>query len=321
MILVTGGCGYIGAHTVSKLIEQNEKVVIIDNLTTGFEELLVPNAELIKGDISDSELLNNIFSQYEIKGVIHFAASSLVGESNKKVSEYFENNVVKTKRLLDCMIENNVKNIVFSSTAAVYGLPKSNEIDESHDTNPINTYGDTKLSIEKMIKRYSDAYGLNYIIFRYFNACGCDYEKHLGELHKPETHIIPLILDSIKQNKKFKVFGDDYSTEDGSCIRDYIDVRDLAVAHFKGMQLLLNNKNFNKILNLGNNRGVSNFEIIKICEEVTGKKLDYKIDARREGDPPILIANANLAKNVLQWTPKFTLKNSIENAWKYKGGL
>lgn len=327
--LVTGGAGYIGSHTVVALLEAGHEVVIYDNLSTGHE--WVPehikeafeksghrklDCQLVIGDISDVDKVVCLFEQHKAQGqafdgVIHFAASSLVGESNDNPAKYYENNVIGTKRLLDAMMKCNVKNIVFSSTCATYGIPEIVPITEKEKQEPINTYGKTKLMIEHLMRDYARAYGLNVVALRYFNAAGAAPEYGLGEVHIPETHVIPLILEAAHgERANFSVFGDDYPTPDGSCIRDYIHVKDLASAHMLAMDKLqaLSKPNSQAegeffAYNLGTGQGVSVFELLDIVEKVTEKKIPVKKAERREGDPAELVADSTLAMNDLGWKP------------------
>ncbi|MDE6357728.1 MAG: UDP-glucose 4-epimerase GalE [Eubacteriales bacterium] len=318
-VLVLGGAGYIGSHTVYELINEGFEVVIIDNLETGYKQAVHKQAKFYEGDLRDKEFLNNVFKQEKgIDGVIHFAANSLVGESMTEPLKYYDNNLIGTKILLDVMLENNVKNIVFSSSAATYGEPKNIPILEDDPTEPTNTYGETKLAMEKMFKWVSNAHNLKYVSLRYFNACGAYYDGSIGEAHNPETHLIPIILQVANGTREqINVFGDDYDTKDGTCIRDYIHVTDLAQAHILAMKYLINGGE-NNIFNLGNGVGFTVKEVIKAAENVTGMNIKSVISGRRAGDPQTLVASSEKAKNVLGWKPEFTnIEDIIASAWKW----
>jgi len=315
-ILVCGGAGYIGSHTVHELINQNKDVVIVDNLQTGHMKAVNKNAKFYKGDIRDSEFLDKVFSENNIEAVIHFAANSLVGESMVKPLLYFNNNVYGMQILLESMVKHNIKNIVFSSTAAVYGEPKKIPILEDDETNPTNTYGETKLTMEKMMKWVSRAYGITFVSLRYFNAAGAIQDGSIGEDHSPETHLIPLILQvPLKKRDAITVFGEDYETPDGTCIRDYIHVLDLADAHIKAVEYLQKGNESN-IFNLGNGVGFSVKEMIDSAKEATNEEIKVVIGDRRAGDPAKLIASNEKAKKILGWQPKYTdVKDVISTAW------
>ena len=317
-ILVTGGAGYIGSHTVYKLIEEGRDVVIIDSLQTGYIEAVHPKARFYEGDIRDKEFLNDVFSKEKIDAVIHFAANSLVGESMKNPLKYYDNNLYGTKVLLEAMIENNIKNIVFSSTAATYGEPEKYPIEETDKTEPTNTYGETKLSMEKMFKWTEVAHNLKYVSLRYFNACGAHESGEIGEAHNPETHLIPLILQVPNGKREcISIFGDDYPTKDGTCIRDYIHVTDLAQAHILAVDYLLAGNKSN-IFNLGNGVGFTVKEVIDVARKVTGHSIPAVLAPRREGDPAVLIASSKNAKEILGWKPEHdSLEEIISSAWKW----
>ena len=317
-ILVCGGAGYIGSHTVYKLIEQGKDVVIVDNLQSGHMDAVHPKAKFYKGDIRDSEILDKIFTENNIECVVHFAANSLVGESMVKPLLYFNNNVYGMQILLESMVKHNIKNIVFSSTAAVYGEPKRIPILEDDDTYPTNTYGETKLTMEKMMKWCNKAYGINYVALRYFNAAGSLGDGTIGEDHNPETHLIPLILQvPLKKREAITIFGTDYNTPDGTCLRDYIHVLDLADAHIKAVEYLKDGNESN-VFNLGNGVGFSVKEMIKAAEEVTNQDINVILGDRRAGDPAQLIASSEKARTVLGWTPKYTdVKQIINDAWAF----
>ena len=315
-ILVCGGAGYIGSHTVHKLISQNKDVVIVDNLQSGHRKAVHEKAKFYKGDIRDSEFLDKVFTENNIESVIHFAANSLVGESVEKPLLYFNNNVHGMQVLLESMVKHNVKNIVFSSTAAVYGEPKRIPILEDDETNPTNPYGESKLIMEKMMKWVNKAYGINYVSLRYFNVAGALEDGSIGEDHHPETHLIPLILQvPLKKREFITIFGDDYATPDGTCIRDYIHVLDLADAHIKAVEYL-ESGNESNIFNLGNGVGFSVKEMITAAEEVTKQDIKVVQGKRRAGDPAQLVASSAKAKEKLKWSPKYTnVKDIIAAAW------
>ena len=315
-ILVCGGAGYIGSHTVHELINQNKDVIIIDNLQTGHMKAVNKNAKFYKGDIRDSEFLDKVFSENNIEAVIHFAANSLVGESMEKPLLYFNNNVYGMQILLESMVKHNIKNIVFSSSAAVYGEPKKIPILEDDETNPTNTYGETKLTMEKMMKWVSKAYGITYVALRYFNAAGAIEDGSIGEDHSPETHLIPLILQvPLKKRDAITIYGEDYETPDGTCIRDYLHVLDLADAHIKAVEYLQKGNESN-IFNLGNGVGFSVKEMIDCARDATNEEIKVVIGERRAGDPAKLIASNEKAKKILGWEPKYTdVKDVISTAW------
>lgn len=317
-ILVLGGAGYIGSHTVYELIDNGEDVVIIDNLLTGHEEAVHPKARFYKGDIRDKEFLDSVFIKEKIDAVIHFAASSLVGESMEKPLKYYDNNLCGTKILLDSMVEHGIDKIVFSSTAAVYGEPERIPILETDKTEPTNTYGKTKLSMEKMFKWIGKAHGLRYVSLRYFNACGAHVSGKIGEDHNPESHLIPLILQVPNGKREFiSIFGEDYQTKDGTCIRDYIHVTDLAQAHILAVKYLQNDGE-SDIFNLGNGIGFSVKEVIETARKVTQNAIPAKVTPRRAGDPAKLIASSDKAKKVLGWKPQHAeLDEIISTAWNW----
>ena len=316
-ILIIGGAGYIGSHTVKYFIEQNEVVIIVDNLLTGHKEAVLSD-KFYNCDIRDKEALDKVFKENNIEAVIHFAANSLVGESMVKPYEYYHNNVYGMMCLLDVMKENNVDKIVFSSTAATYGEPKNIPILESDDTNPTNTYGETKLAMEKMMKWFDNAYGTKYVSLRYFNAAGAYFDGSIGEAHTTETHLIPLILQvPLGKREHISIFGNDYDTNDGTCIRDYIHVMDLASAHYKALEYLRKGNESN-IFNLGNGNGYSVKEVIDVARSVTSHEIPAKLEERRSGDPAVLIASSDKARKVLGWKPQYdSLERIIEDAWRW----
>mgnify|MGYP000864916956 FL=1 len=317
-ILVCGGAGYIGSHAVHALIEKGEQVVIVDNLQTGHRGALNPAAKFYEGDIRDAAVLDKIFTENKIEAVIHFAANSLVGESMEKPLLYFNNNVYGMQVLLEAMVRHGVDKIVFSSTAATYGEPKRVPIHEDDETCPTNTYGETKLTMEKMMKWVSRANGVRYVSLRYFNAAGALPDGSIGEDHKTETHLIPLILQvPTGRRDHITVFGDDYPTPDGTCLRDYIHVVDLADAHVLALEYLRKG-GASDIFNLGNGQGFSVKEMIAAAEKATGRPIKVEIGARRAGDPAQLIASSEKARTVLGWKPQFTdVEQVIGTAWKW----
>ncbi|EHI97896.1 UDP-glucose 4-epimerase [Clostridium sp. DL-VIII] len=315
-ILVCGGAGYIGSHTVHELIKQNKDVIVVDNLQSGHIKAVNSKAKFYKGDIRDSEFLDKVFSENNIEAIIHFAANSLVGESMEKPLLYFNNNVYGMQILLESMVKHDIKHIVFSSTAAVYGEPKKIPILEDDETHPTNTYGETKLTMEKMMKWVNKAHGITFVSLRYFNAAGAIEDGSIGEDHSPESHLIPLILQvPLKKREAITVFGEDYDTPDGTCIRDYIHVLDLADAHIKAVDYLLKGNESN-IFNLGNGVGFSVKEMIDSAKEATNEEIKVIIGDRRAGDPARLIASNEKAKKILGWNPKYTdVKDVISTAW------
>ena len=317
-ILVCGGAGYIGSHAVHALVEKGEQVVIVDNLQTGHRGALNPAAKFYEGDIRDAAVLDKIFTENKIEAVIHFAANSLVGESMEKPLLYFNNNVYGMQVLLEAMVRHGVDKIVFSSTAATYGEPKRVPIHEDDETCPTNTYGETKLTMEKMMKWVSRANGVRYVSLRYFNAAGALPDGSIGEDHKTETHLIPLILQvPTGRRDHITVFGDDYPTPDGTCLRDYIHVVDLADAHVLALEYLRKGGE-SDIFNLGNGQGFSVKEMIAAAEKATGRSIKVEIGARRAGDPAQLIASSEKARAVLGWKPQFTdVEQVIGTAWKW----
>ena len=326
MILVTGGAGYIGSHCVLALIEKGYEVVIYDNLSTGHIETVNElkkhgKVSFWQGDLLNKNYLNTIISSNNIEAVIHFAAFSQVGESVVNPEKYYINNVCGTLNLLSVMLENNIKKIVFSSTAATYGEPEYIPIDEKHPQNPINPYGQTKLMIEKIMDDYDKAYGLKSVRLRYFNVAGADSQNRIGEWHEPETHLIPNILKStFNSGKTFEMYGDDYNTKDGTCVRDYINVEDLVNAHLLALEYL-NNGGETNYFNLGTNDGNTVKEVFNICEKVAEKKIEVRQMPRREGDPASLVADNTKAKKILNWYPNKTLENSIETAYNWEQKL
>lgn len=317
-ILVCGGAGYIGSHMVAELLENGEDVVILDNFQKGHIDA-VSGGKLYVGDIRDRKILDKVFKENKIEAVIDFAADSLVGESVENPLKYFANNVGGTISLLEAMRDYGTKYIVFSSTAATYGEPENTPILEGDKTFPTNPYGESKLTVEKILKWCDNAYGIKYTALRYFNAAGAHISGKIGEDHNPETHLIPLIFQAaLKQREKIYIFGDDYKTPDGTCVRDYVHVTDLASAHLLALKRLKSGKN-SATYNLGNGKGFSVKEVVDVTRKVTGLHIDAEIAPRRPGDPAILIASSQKAMEELNWKPRFnSLETIIETAWKWQ---
>ena len=316
-ILVCGGAGYIGSHMVAELLENGEEVVVLDNLEKGHTEALL-GGKLYVGDLRDRTILDKVFTENKIDAVIDFAAYSLVGESMTEPLKYFNNNVGGTISLLEAMKDYNVKYIVFSSTAATYGEPEVVPIDEDSKTIPTNAYGESKLLVEKILRWCDSAYGIKYTTLRYFNAAGAHVSGKIGEDHSPESHLIPIILDVALGNRdKIMMYGDDYDTEDGTCVRDYIHVSDLASAHSLALKRLMKGGE-SRIYNLGNGTGFSVKEVVEIARKVTGHSIPAEVAPRRAGDPAILIASSKKAVEELGWKPKYnTVETVIETAWNW----
>lgn len=312
-----GGAGYIGSHMVSLLAERGKEVIVVDNFQKGHKDA-VKGRKIYEGDLRDRSFLNKVFSENEIEAVIDFAADSLVGESVAEPLKYFNNNVAGTINLLETMKDYDCKYIVFSSTAATYGEPDRVPIEETDKTEPTNPYGESKLMVEKVLKWSAQAYGIKYTALRYFNAAGAHPSGEIGEDHRPETHLIPLIIQTaLGQREKIMIFGDDYDTEDGTCVRDYIHVMDLCQAHLLALDRMKNGGD-SGIFNLGNGKGFSVKEVIETARRVTGREIKQEIAARRAGDPAVLIASSERAIEELGWKPEFnTLEKIIETAWKW----
>jgi len=317
MILITGGAGYIGSHTNKLISNSGFETVILDNLSTGHRDF-VKWGKLFEGDLSSIDDLNKAFSDYKIDAVIHFAASAYVGESMHNPQKYYFNNVVNTLNLLKTMRKYNCDKIIFSSSCATYGEPLYTPIDENHVQNPINPYGKSKHMIENILEDFSTAYDLKYISLRYFNAAGADLDLEIGEKHTPETHLIPLLLDAaLGRSKDFKIFGSNYNTKDGTCIRDFIHVNDLAQAHLLSLQSLLNNRK-SDIFNLGTGVGFSILDVIKAVEEITSSAILTEIQNRRGGDPAILVASSDKISKELKWEPSLSdLNLIIQSAFRW----
>ncbi len=317
MILIVGGAGYIGSHVNKVLHENGEETLVLDNLSYGHEEF-VKWGEFVKGDLSDTELLKDIFKKYSIDAVMHFAAFTYVGESVEDPQKYYVNNLKNTLNLLAVMKEFKVNKFIFSSTCAVYGEPQKLPLSEDHPLNPMSPYGNSKLMVEKILEDYSKAYDLSYVSLRYFNAAGADPASEIGEWHNPETHLIPLILDAASgRRESVSIYGTDYPTPDGTCIRDYIHVLDLAQAHYKALKYL-NEKNESQVFNLGNGNGFSVKEVIQTSQMVTGNQIKVIEDEPRPGDPPILVGSSDKAREVLGWNPQWIdLHDIISTAWDW----
>jgi UDP-glucose-4-epimerase GalE len=316
-VLVAGGAGYIGSHTVKALLQEGFEVVVFDNFSSGRKELLV-GGEVISADLEDKEAIQRVFRSREIRAVLHFASLIQVGESYLHPQKYYTHNLSTSLNLLEVMLEAGVKKFIFSSSAAVYGIPQQIPIPESHPLIPFNPYGQTKLFVERILQDYGKAYDLKFISLRYFNAAGADPDGGLGELHDPETHLIPNILLFLLEKKKaFELYGTDFPTADGTAVRDYIHVTDLASAHVLGLKRLLSGSE-SDFINLGTNQGYSVLEVIRKVEEVTGRKLAYKVRPRRWGDVPVLLASKDKAEQLLGWKPAFSrLEIIIRTAWDW----
>ena len=315
MILVTGGAGYIGSHTNKALHNAGYDTVVLDNLSKGYENFVkwgnLENYDIGSGDIRE------VFEKYDIDGVIHFAGFISVTESVEMPQKYLKNNYKNTLNLLKVMREYDVDKFIFSSTAAVYGNPEVIPITEDSKLKPINPYGHSKWLVEKALEREAAKGDFNYVALRYFNAAGCDFDGQIGEFHDPETHLIPLILDAaIGKRECIYIYGDDYDTPDGTCIRDYIHVNDLADAHIKAYEYLCK-ENKSNVFNLGNGKGFSVREVIDMCKKVTKCDFEVKVDERREGDPAVLVADSSKIQNELGWTPQYDLEQIVESAWKW----
>ncbi|MGB6301579.1 MAG: UDP-glucose 4-epimerase GalE [Rivularia sp. (in: cyanobacteria)] len=319
-ILVTGGAGYIGSHTVLALKQAGYEVLILDNLVYGHRDLVekVLQVELIEGDTGDRDLLDKLFKSRNIAAVMHFSAYAYVGESVSNPAKYYRNNVIGTITLLEAMLAASVKKFVFSSTCATYGVPEIVPIPESHPQNPINPYGATKLMVERILSDFSEAYDFKSVRFRYFNAAGADPQGNLGEDHNPETHLIPLVLQTaLGKRESISIFGTDYPTDDGTCVRDYIHVSDLADAHVLGLEYLLKGGD-STFFNLGNGNGFSVKEIIEAARHITGKDIKAVECDRRPGDPPALIGSGEKARKILGWQPQYTsIKDIMTHAWEW----
>ena len=326
MILITGGAGYIGSHLAMALLESGKEIVIFDSLELGHIEIINilkkhGNVKFIQGNLKNIDDIRGAFLVNKIDSVVHFAAYSQVAESVKNPQKYYYNNVYGTLNLLNAMVEFGVNKIVFSSTAATYGEPEYVPIDEKHPQKPINAYGSSKLTVEKIMDDYDRAYGLKSVRLRYFNASGASSDSRIGEWHEPETHLIPNILKStFSSGEVFKIFGTDYETKDGTCVRDYINIEDLAEAHILALEYLKSGGKTD-FFNLGTNTGNTVKEVFSICEKVTGRKIAAEQRPRRIGDPAVLVADNTKAKNILGWNPHKTLEESITSAYGWENML
>jgi UDP-glucose 4-epimerase len=320
-ILVVGGAGYIGSHMVHFLSKQNCQITVLDNLSSGHRDTVAAE-DLVVGDLADIDLLDSLFTEHTFDVVMHFASSILVGESVTEPSKYYRNNVTNTQNLLDAMVKYNVTDFIFSSTAAIFGEPEYTPIDEQHPKNPVNPYGRSKWIVEQMLDDYDRAYGLKSICLRYFNAAGADPDGKLGERHNPETHLIPLVLQAASGRREgITVFGRDYNTEDGTCIRDYIHIADLCDAHWLAFQNLRKHGESQRF-NLGNGNGFSVQQVINICREVSGKNINVIEGERRAGDPAVLVADSSRARQDLGWQPKYNdLQSIVSHAWKWENRM
>jgi UDP-glucose 4-epimerase len=315
-LLITGGAGYIGSHMVKQAQDAGHEVVVLDNFSTG-HKWATKDLQVLDVDLLDEINLSKALKSHHFDGIIHFAAKSLIAESVLNPNLYYRNNVIGSLNLINEMIKNDINNLVFSSTAAIYGNPITDKIDENHPKNPINPYGRSKLIVENMLHDICLSFNFNAICFRYFNAAGAHQSGEIGESRDPETHLIPNILKSLLSNTELKVFGNDYPTHDGTCIRDYVHVVDLAQAHLLGLDYIKNAKGFSEF-NLGSGTGFSVLDVINSCNNIVGKKVNYKINNKRKGDPAVLVADINKAKNSLKWKPKYTnLEDIINTAWTW----
>jgi UDP-glucose 4-epimerase len=317
-ILVVGGAGYIGSHMVKQLSFSGTDVITLDNLSCGYKDA-VKYGQFVEGDIGDKEVLDKLFKEHKIDAVMHFAAYIEVGESVIKPAKYYKNNTMNTQVLLDAMVRHDIEHFVFSSTAAIFGEPKYTPIDEVHNKEPINPYGRTKLMVEQILEDYDAAYGLKSTCLRYFNAAGADPEGELGERHNPESHLVPLILQAASGRREdIKIFGNDYDTEDGTCVRDYVHINDLCEAHSLALARM-QKTGVSARYNLGNGKGFSVQQVIDAAKQVSGKDFTVTHADRRAGDPAVLVADSKLAKKELGWEPKFDqLETIIETAWNWE---
>jgi UDP-glucose 4-epimerase len=316
-ILVTGGAGYIGSFTVDKLIKKGFIVVIVDNLSSGNKQNMNKKAEFRELDILDKEALEKVFSEFNIDAVVHFAGKIEVEESMYDPKKYFDNNILGGLNILEAMRKNNVKNIVFSSSAAVYGIPNKKKVSEEAEKKPINFYGQTKLWFEELLEWYDKIHEIKSVCLRYFNAAGAAIDGSKGEIRKKETHVIPILFDKIQQQQPFSIFGDDYPTRDGTCVRDYIHVLDLADAHIRALSYLEENNQSN-IFNVGTSEGISVKELVEQAQKITGQTTQIQIAPRRPGDPPFLVADNTKITQTLNWRPRYSdVSTILESAWKW----
>ncbi len=319
MILVTGGAGYIGSHVVKSLLAEKYEVLVLDNLSTGHRDAVDNRARFVETDLMYAGSVNKVFQDYQVDAVLHFAAKSIVADSVVNPLRTFSCNLTGTLNLLNAMVSNKVSELVFSSTAAVYGEPDKVPIDEEHKLEPTNPYGESKLFMEKIFSRLNNTGNLNYVALRYFNASGADYKAGIGEDHNPETHLIPIVLAvAAGQKEELSVYGDDYPTEDGTAVRDYIHVKDLVSAHILALESLLAKINQKAVYNLGNEVGHSVLDVIESAEKVTGKKIKRYFGPRREGDPSVLVASSEKIKKELGWDPVHSnIDNIVDSAWRW----
>ena len=315
-VLVTGGAGFVGSTTAQRLIEAGHHVVVLDSLLRGYRQAVPEGAQLVVGDMGDRELVERTLGEQRIDAVLHCAGMGLVGESVTKPDEYYRVNVVGGLALLEAMRATSVRRIVFSSSAAVYGEPLKTPITEDQPLLPINPYGDTKRAFEGMLNSYTRAYGMAAVSLRYFNAAGAT--DKLGEAHQPETHLIPNILAAVERGGRVQIFGDDYPTPDGTCIRDYIHVDDLAAAHASALQFTAGNESGHTSCNLGSGSGYSNLEVLRAAESVVGHRIEHDLRPRRPGDPPVLVASNDRARELLGWTPRHGMEDMIGSAWHWR---
>ena len=316
-ILITGGAGYIGSHANRLMNEKGWDTIVLDDFSDGHKEAVI-TGELVEGNFGDKDLLDKIMTENKIDAVMHFAAFASVPDSVIRPARYYRNNVTNMQTLLDACVEHGIKYFVFSSSASTFGNPQYTPMDEMHPQSPINPYGETKLIGEKLLRDYERAYGIKYCAFRYFCAAGDSKDGIIGEAHNPETHLIPVMVKAAMSGKAFKVFGNDYDTRDGSCIRDFIHVLDLAEAHYLGLKWIMDNNSSNHF-NLGSNRGFTVLEMIEALKRVTGKDVPYEIAGRREGDPPVLVASNEKAREVLNWNPQYSaIEDILSDAWNWE---
>jgi len=317
-VLVVGGAGYIGSHMVAALMESGTQAIVLDSLVEGHKQAVWPGAKFYEGNMQDTALLDKIFTENAVTSVVHFAAYVVVSESMENPAKYYENNLVATLNLLQAMLKHNVKKIIFSSTASVYGMAKEMPVTEETPTGPINPYGESKLAVEKVLKWFDVAYGMKHVVFRYFNVAGAHESGKIGEDHHPESHLLPNII-KVAQGKRtaMDLFGDDYPTPDGTCVRDYVHVMDLVDAHILGLKRL-DTVGESALYNLGSGGGFSNKELIAEVKRVSGIDFPVNVKERRPGDPPTLVASSNKAKAELGWNPTRTnIENVIKTAWKW----
>lgn len=316
-LLIPGGAGYIGSHMVRYAQEHGHEVVVLDDFSTG-HEWAIKDCEILRVNLLDQDKLSQLLKGRYFDGVIHFAAKSLVGESVKKPDLYYRNNVVGTLNLVNEMLDNDMNNLVFSSTAAIFGNPVTDKIAEDHPKNPINPYGHSKLMVEKMLQDICSSYDFNATCLRYFNAAGAHMSGEIGEDHDPETHLIPNIIRAALTNKSnLKVFGDEYPTPDGTCVRDYVHTIDLAQAHLLGLDYMQKNNGF-AAFNLGNSDGFSVLEVIKACEDIADREIHFQVEGRRDGDPARLVADNKLALDRLNWKPEYcSISDIIKTAFSW----